>query len=67
MELSSLITEGAWTEKEIICISNKMDELRKRQGFTKIARAFMATTPLFDDPFQITTSLIHTNASDDVV
>jgi len=43
-ELSSMITEGAWIEKKLIQLSRKIDNLRKRQGFTKVARAFMTTT-----------------------
>jgi uncharacterized protein YdcH (DUF465 family) len=64
-ELSSTITEGAWIEKELVRLSSKIDNLRKRQGFTKVAIAFMATILQPDDPFQVTTSLIHSNASEE--
>jgi len=66
-ELSSLITEGAWTEKEIIRLNAKISELRKQQGFTRIARAFMATMINPEDPFQVTASLIHRNPSYDML
>jgi hypothetical protein len=58
-----MITEGTWIEKELVRLSTKIDELRKRQGFTKVARAFMATVIHPDDPFQVTTSIIQPNAS----
>jgi hypothetical protein len=64
-ELSSMITEGAWIEKKLIQLSHKIDNLRKRQGFTKVARAFMTTTIHNDEPFQVTTSLIHSNPSEE--
>jgi hypothetical protein len=67
VELNSLITEGAWVEKEIECATKQIDEIRKRQGFTRIARAFMATTIHLDDPFQITTSVIHPTQSKDTM
>jgi len=41
-KLNNLITEGAWREKELIQTKKELDKLRKRQGFSKIARAFMA-------------------------
>jgi len=34
VELNSLTTEGAWIEKEIVRITRRIDDLRKRQGFT---------------------------------
>jgi phosphopantetheine adenylyltransferase len=61
VELNSPITEGAWVEKELVRISTKVNDLRKHQGFTKVARAFMATVANADDPFQITTSVIQPN------
>jgi hypothetical protein len=67
VELNSLITEGAWIEKEIVRITRRIDDLRKRQGFIKIARAFMATVIIPEDPFQITTSVIQTIPSDDLL
>lgn len=66
-ELNSLITEGAWVEKEIVRLSLQIDEIRTHQGFSRIARAFMATTIPSDDPFQITTSVIQPNRSEDVM
>jgi hypothetical protein len=65
-ELSSLISKGAWIQKELVCLTTKMDDIRKRQGFTKIARAFMATISAYD-PFHVTTSVIHQNASEEPV
>jgi uncharacterized protein YdcH (DUF465 family) len=64
-DLSSMITEGTWIEKELVRLTNKIDELHKRQGFTRIARAFMATVLNPDDPFLVTTSAIHQNSSED--
>jgi hypothetical protein len=43
-ELNSSIIEGTWIEKEIVRISSQISEIRKRQGFTKIARAFLTST-----------------------
>jgi hypothetical protein len=64
-ELSSLITEGAWIEKKLVQLSSKINEIPKRQGFTEIARTFMATAVNQDEPFQITTSHIQQTGSDD--
>jgi chromosome segregation ATPase len=33
VELNSLITEGAWVEKEIVRLSLQIDEIRTHQGF----------------------------------
>jgi len=67
VELNSLTTEGAWIEKEIVRITRRIDDLRKQQGFTKIARAFMATVNIPEDPCQITTSVVQTTPSDDLL
>jgi len=67
VELNSLITEGAWVEKEIERVTKQIDKIRKRQGFTRIARAFMATAIHLDDPFQITTSVIQPTRSKDAM
>jgi hypothetical protein len=47
----------------LIQTKKELDKLRKRQGFSKIARAFMA---IGEDPTlaNITTSLIQTNSGD---
>jgi hypothetical protein len=62
-KLNNLITEGAWREKELIQTKKELDKLRKRQGFSKIARAFMA---IGEDPTlaNITTSLLQSNSGD---
>jgi hypothetical protein len=61
------ITEGTWIEKEIVRLSKQINELRKRQGFTKLARAFMTSTINFDVPFHVTNSIIQINASEDIL
>jgi hypothetical protein len=44
IELNSLITEGAWVEKEIVRLTQQIHQIRKPHDFFKIARASMATT-----------------------
>jgi len=66
-EIHSKITEGTWVEKEIVRLSKQINELRKRQGFTKVARAFMTSTTNFDDAFHVTNSIIQINASEDIL
>jgi hypothetical protein len=62
-KLNNLITEGAWKEKELIQTKKELDKLRKRQGFSKKARAFKA---IGEDSTlaNITTSIIQTNSGD---
>jgi transposase InsO family protein len=64
-DLSSMITEGTWIEKELVRLTTKINDLCKRQGFTKMARAFMATAFTDDEPFLVTTSAIHQNSSEE--
>lgn len=54
-------------EKELSRINAKMNKIRNCQGFTKIARAFMAIVASPFDPFQVTTSVIQQNASEEPV
>jgi len=62
-KLSKEIDKGAWKEKELIHIKKQLDRLRKRQGFSKIARAFMA---IGEDPalVNITNSIIQSNSGE---
>jgi hypothetical protein len=62
-QLSKEIDKGAWKEKELIHIKKQLDRLRKRQGFSKIARAFMA---IGEDPalVNITNSIIQLNSGE---
>jgi hypothetical protein len=62
-KLSKQINKGAWREKELIHIKKQLDRLRKHQGFSKIARAFMA---IGEDPTlaNVTTSIIQSNSGD---
>jgi hypothetical protein len=63
-KLNSAITEGVWLEKELVRLMTQIDDIRKPQGFTKVARAFMATTVIPDEPFQVTNSIIHQVSED---
>jgi len=60
-KLNNLISEGAWREKELFQTKKELEKLRKRQGYSKIARAFMA---IGEDPTlaNITSSIIHSNS-----
>jgi hypothetical protein len=62
-KLNDCITQGVWKDKEIQRTKKQLNELRKRQGFSKIARAFMTVG---EDPTlaKITSSLIQTTSSD---
>jgi hypothetical protein len=62
-KLNNLISEGAWREKELFQMKEELEKLRKRQGYSKIARAFMA---IGEDPTlaNITTSIIQSGSGD---
>jgi hypothetical protein len=62
-QLSKEIDKGAWKEKELIHIKKQLDRSRKRQGFSKIAHAFMA---IGEDPalVNITNSIIQSNSGE---
>lgn len=62
-KLSDFITEGAWRNKEIIHLKKRIAKLRKGQGFSRIARAFMAFA---DDPSNENTTLI-ANVSSSII
>ncbi len=60
-KLNNLISEGAWREKGLFQTKKELEKLRKRQGYSKIARALMA---IGKDPTlaNITYSIIHSNS-----
>jgi hypothetical protein len=41
-KLSNSVTEGAWLDKEITKLQKKISRVRKGQGFSRVACAFMA-------------------------
>jgi hypothetical protein len=41
-KLSNSVTEGAWLDKEITKLQKKISRIRKGQGFSRVACAFMA-------------------------
>ena len=64
-KMSKFINEGVHQEKNIVRTKAKRNEVRKHQGFTKIARAFMA---FGEDPFtvNITAYVIHPTQSEEM-
>jgi len=62
-KLNNLISEGAWREKGLFQTKKELEKLRKRQGYYKIVRAFMA---IGEDPTlaNITSSIIQSSSGD---
>jgi hypothetical protein len=62
-KLNNFISEGAWREKELFQTKKELEKLRKRQGYSKITRAFMA---IGEDPTlaNFTSSTIQSGSGD---
>jgi hypothetical protein len=62
-KLNDCISQGVWKDKEIQRTKKQLDELRKRRGFSKIARAFMAVG---EDPnlAEITSSILQSSSGE---
>jgi hypothetical protein len=63
-ELSQLISDSAWNDKALVNTKQKLNQLRKRQSFTKVERAFVAIS---EDPNyrNVTESFINPSSSCD--
>jgi len=62
-KLNNFISEGAWREEELFQTKKELEKLRKRQGYSKITRAFMA---IGKDPTlaNFTSSIIQSGSGD---